>query len=171
MVLLTAIGLGWVVRRAGEQRAAVAEIRRLHGIFNYDWRIRIGRIARNATPPGPKWLRQLIGDEPFQEVISVVLAHHQTANQTVDDVTLAYLGGLKHLRMLLLDDTAVTDAGRKDLLRALPQLTFAVPRRPVRTAPARTKSLSDTRTSGARASEIPPGRKIAEPSRDIHAQP
>ena len=92
LILVAAVWLGQVVQRARAQREAVAEIRRLHGVFGYDWRVRNGRSARNATPPGPRWLRKLTGDEPFQEVIGVVLARQQTAPQTVTDATLAYLG-------------------------------------------------------------------------------
>ena len=52
LVVVTAVGLGWVVQRARAQREAVAEIRRLHGIFTYDWRISNGRIAElDATGP------------------------------------------------------------------------------------------------------------------------
>ena len=126
VVLVIAIGLGWVVRRAHAQREAVAEIRRLHGIFTYDWRISNDRIARNSTPPGPKWLRQLVGDEPFQQVVSVMLARHQTANQTANDATLAYLEGLTGLKQLHLDGAAVTDAGLAHLrgLSSLEKLTL-----------------------------------------------
>ena len=45
LVLVTAVWLGWVVQRARAQRKAVAEIRRLHGIFSYD-----GGPGRAETP-------------------------------------------------------------------------------------------------------------------------
>jgi Leucine rich repeat len=109
-VLMTAVLVGWIAHRARAQRKAVAEIRRLHGMFNYDWRVRAGRNVGKA-PPGPKWLRNLIGDEPFQEVNAVILAKGQTRNQTVTEATLAYIGELKALKELHLDGAAVTDAG------------------------------------------------------------
>lgn len=62
--------LGWQVERAREQREAVKAIEALGGLVWFDWQIVILqpkhiRIDPRATPPGPVWLRRIIGDDFF----------------------------------------------------------------------------------------------------------
>ena len=52
--------------------------------------------------PSPKWLRGLVGDEFFQEIVTV----HVTSTQVTD---LTPLENLTELESLLLSDTQVTD--------------------------------------------------------------
>jgi len=69
---------------------------------------RAGGVEK-TRPGGPKWLRNLIGEDlmmPFDDVVEVRLGH-----KWATDVTLAQLGCLTRLEYLDLDDTAVTDAG------------------------------------------------------------
>jgi hypothetical protein len=90
-VLLTAfaVWLGVVVNRVREQREAVAAIHALGGTVSYDWQPRLGKTQSGVAglyvrPParkrraGPAWLRRLIGDDFFQEVVAVGL-HSSTA--------------------------------------------------------------------------------------------
>jgi hypothetical protein len=77
MILILVLGglMGWKARRASLQRRAVARIEELKGSVVYDWQF-IGNaflIKAGASPPGPIWLRKLLGDEYFQEVAQVTL--------------------------------------------------------------------------------------------------
>jgi hypothetical protein len=72
LLVLGAI-LGWRVNRAREQRLAVSVIERNGGVARYDWQFVNDVIVAGRRPPGPRWLRRLIGDEYFQEVWNVVL--------------------------------------------------------------------------------------------------
>ena len=88
-----------------------------------------------SEPPGPRWLRSLLGDDFFA---GVVLAHVTTdagmehlkaltqlqrlwlSYTRVTDGGLEHLKGLTQLQWLSLWDARVTDAGEADLRKALP---------------------------------------------------
>jgi internalin A len=129
LVLLLACGLGWIVRRAGVQRDAVAAITTAGGSVVYDWQWKGGRRVPNAKPLGPKWLVDRLGVDFFGSVIQVSLESRGTdlelghvgrlrqlrildlRSSDVTDSGLEQLRGLKRLRHLYLDDTEITDAG------------------------------------------------------------
>lgn len=152
---MTAIGvwLGVEVTAARRQGAIVAEIARLGGAVRYDWELDDNdneTLAKN--PPGPKWLRRLIGDDYFQTVIAVFITdapslkdEHLPAVEQLPDVRMLALGGtqisdaslpqlsrMKRLRFLDVSETKVTDAGMASIaqLTALKTLwvgTWAAP--------------------------------------------
>jgi hypothetical protein len=81
MILVLVVGgfMGWKARRASLQRRAVARIQYLRGSVAYDWQLNNSPFAL-APPPvvtpqphGPDWLRKIVGDEYFQEVVWVEL--------------------------------------------------------------------------------------------------
>ena len=67
-------------------------------------------------PPGPAWLRKLLGDDLFVNVTKVDLRGSQ-----VSDAGLKHLKGLTQLQELNLNDTKVSDAGLQHL-KGLTQL-------------------------------------------------
>ena len=128
------------MKAARRQQAAVDAILQLGGIVEYDWRVDgLGGYIENARPPGPPWLRNLLGADflshvvylgfPSRQVTDDSLVHLEAfpqlqglslAHNPVTDAGLERLTGLSDLRLLFLDSTRVSDAGVKKLQRALP---------------------------------------------------
>ncbi|MCH8965041.1 MAG: hypothetical protein IIB58_08785 [Planctomycetes bacterium] len=99
-VVAVAVHLDAQSRQSHRQKQMMAYIDDLGGIY--------------ATElSGPKWLRGLIGDEYFQNIIEIYLFGHGVSDADLAD--LARLKGLLHLRTLTLESTGVTDAGLASL--------------------------------------------------------
>ena len=133
LVLVVIIGLwfGWVVRRARDQREAVAAIERAGGSvqFGANWYNDI--ILKIRKPWVPAWAVRLLGVEYFDIVDGVDLSKGRVNSQSllarlsplpgllpletddtrITNTTLIPLEGLTRLSSLDLDGTEVTDAG------------------------------------------------------------
>jgi hypothetical protein len=72
--------------------------------------------ADERTPPGAWWLRKVLGDDYFTDVVAVSLA-----GCPVDDESLEFLDKLPQLRALDLGRTKVTSRGLRSL-RHVPEL-------------------------------------------------
>ncbi len=143
-VFLVSIGMSWVavrIERARREREAVAAIVKLGGQVEYDYQVQQpGGPLPGADPPGPAWLRNLLGENFFATVVHVYLAdstaldpglgHLKELTQlgtlnlmrtNVADASLEHLKGLTQLKALCLDSTKVTDAGIEHL-KGLTQL-------------------------------------------------
>ncbi len=116
LVLAVAIPCGWLAierKLARRQMEAVDRITKLHGMVAYDWQFGVDDYVQSkAQPPGPEWLRKLLGDDFFQEIVDAYLN-----NAKVTDADLECLGGLTHLRVLRLNITQVTDVELEHLTR------------------------------------------------------
>lgn len=105
------------MKKAREQLEAVRWIESLEGEMHYDWDVdEQGIQLLNAQPPGPEWLRDLLGDTFFSEVVDLSLSddkHYRSPGHTtsVTDEGAAHLECLTHLRTLCLFHTQVTDTG------------------------------------------------------------
>ena len=70
-VVLVLVSARWLcdpyMRKAAQQRKLLGAIREAHGSVLYDW------WPGSSNPPGPPWLRRLLGDEYFQEIRGVML--------------------------------------------------------------------------------------------------
>jgi hypothetical protein len=84
------------------------------------------RPSYEDQPGGPSWLRNLIGDELFQQVTEVQLAgtNVYTARVPISDETLIHITSLHELERLILTTTDVSDddlrqIGRMKQLRYL----------------------------------------------------
>ncbi|MCI0360604.1 MAG: hypothetical protein L0211_19170 [Planctomycetaceae bacterium] len=120
LLLITMLGvwLGIQVNRANRQRTAVAAITARKGLIKYDYQTDMNPKTVNPGPPGPKWLRSLIGDDYFCEVDWVTFAteyygrRKELGLSKVDDEGLACLELIPTVTNLELgNNPAITDAG------------------------------------------------------------
>jgi uncharacterized protein YjbI with pentapeptide repeats len=113
LTTLCAMWLGYLSKRAHDQRVAVKRILELGGSLAYDFKFdAAGKPVKNPARPGWPWLRRLVGDEYFQEVVRVNLD-----KTDVSDADLQLIGRLKHLSFLSLNHTKVSDAGLSHIRR------------------------------------------------------
>lgn len=122
LVTLASAGFGWLgykVRQANSQRKAVEAIRNIgntaYVFYDYDFDSGGMILPPPTLPPGPEWLRKLVGDDLFTDVVAVKFPYKTT------DVALVHLAGLSQLKHLDLRWTQVTDTGLASL-NGLPQL-------------------------------------------------
>ncbi len=143
LVILCAIGLGWLVLSARIQRDAVLAIKAAGGRVSYDWEWRDGKPIVGGKPRAPKWLVDLIGLDFVGHVTSVELFSSSNVNDATfahvarltqletlligpfshGDVELAHLKSLTKLSGLVLVGTQFTDAGLIHL-KGLTSLSF-----------------------------------------------
>jgi len=118
VVVLLGVGLGWFgwkLREAERQRRAVEAIEEAGGVVFYDYEFdRYGNFLPSQEPPIPTWLRELVSEDCFSEVVVVTFVEPAKASK-VGDMVFEDLKVLKELGVLGLDDTHVTDAGLKDI--------------------------------------------------------
>ena len=102
-ITVVAAWLGLVAHRASQQRTVVRWITKSGGSVDYDFQLRgSAPFTGYAKPPGPKWLRELIGIDYFADVASVNLNGRPIAD-------LSPLSSLKRLEELYLENTNVSD--------------------------------------------------------------
>lgn len=123
LVLLVSVWLGWQVNRAHKQRRAVLRIQELGGEAWFDYQMQpdpngtAGTVYPERRSPWPKWIRNLIGDEYFGDVVSVGL--YKTS---AEDADIELLADLPRINRLSLGYTRVTDRGMQRIAEILPQL-------------------------------------------------
>ncbi|HEV2970766.1 MAG TPA: hypothetical protein VGY55_12415 [Pirellulales bacterium] len=115
--MICAVGSAWLGRKIDQkrrEREAVAAIVKSGGSVFYDYEDRgwLSPPANNAKPPGPDWLRNLLGENFFSDVYWVVLS--------TSDGKLENLKQLTQLKKLQL---TVSDGGLENL-KGLTQLQF-----------------------------------------------
>jgi hypothetical protein len=129
LMVLASIGLSWFavkMRKARRQREAVAAITKCGGMVRFDY----GYRDSATQPPGPAWLRSLLGDDFFTDAIAVWIFSDDDAealrglpelqelsmdSDAISDAALAYLSGIPRLRELSLVDAQITDSGLANL--------------------------------------------------------
>lgn len=145
LITLLSVWLAIQANRARHQKTAVDEIIAAGGQVLYDYEPsrfekarRLVEAAETGLPPpafvkepgGPKWLRQLIGNEYFQHVVEVDLrGAHWTDTESVlrhiaslsdlerlfliradmSDEELRHIGQLTKLKLLVIRDNEITD--------------------------------------------------------------
>lgn len=107
-MIVVGIWLGIVTNRARRQREAVSAISQVGGTVCYDYQKagkRPNAFDPRKLPPGPEWLRRLIGPEIFQDVVMVDLK-----GKPINDQLFNELRKLPKLENLNLNDTTITDS-------------------------------------------------------------
>ncbi len=121
-MLLLSCALGWYAERARRQREALSKIIRYGGEVTYDYQLdflgqprrdKHGNFQHGLQPPGPRWLRELVGDDYFRAPVKVWLEIDEGVG--FEDRDLQALAGalqsLPTLRTLSLRGSPITDAG------------------------------------------------------------
>ena len=97
LVVVVAVPFSWLateMKAARKQREAVEEIEKAGGAVSYDYQFDLsGTWIPGATPPGPAWLRNLLGDDLFVDVTRSILT-----SSGVSDAGLEHLKGLTQLQ-------------------------------------------------------------------------
>jgi hypothetical protein len=132
VILVLVIGgwVGWTVRNAQQQRAAVDAIRSSAGWVRYDWDYRPSGVPPTESMMWPKWLEDFLGPDYLHDVTRVTTGNHDGLagfagpvslqrldphGTSITDSGLAHLKVLKNLRHLALDNTSVEGAGLTQL--------------------------------------------------------
>ncbi len=115
-LLVAVVALGVVLtplaikmKKAREQKKAVEWVLENGGSVEYDWQT----DDDSGSPPGPKWVRRLVGDEFFQTVRMVCLIATPVSEMSP-------LRGLTNLRELDIRLTQITAEEVARLQKALP---------------------------------------------------
>lgn len=92
------------MHRVRDLRIAIKEVQRLGGDITY---------AHHVDPPGPKWVRLILGDDFFVEVTQI-----QLYTDEVNDATLAVIAKLPRIDSLIVKSDGVTNKGLAVLAHA-----------------------------------------------------
>lgn len=118
VVLAVALGLGWQLQRIREQREAVEAVRKFGGWVYYDHDFVGDKPTPGREPRAPRWLRERLGDEPFQTVRMVSLVYDDLGGKRSDNANtqsaehvLEKVARLPGVRELLLCKGQTTDDG------------------------------------------------------------
>lgn len=121
----------WRLEKARRQREAVEAILGLGGVVAYDYQVdESGEWIEGAEPTAPEWLRKLLGDDFFCDVLCVDVfpapkfgddearhlkglteLEHLYLFSQISDSGLAHLEGLTKLKTLSLNGTQISDSG------------------------------------------------------------
>jgi len=103
LMILVCVTLGWKIVQVRKQRAVVAWVQESGGNVLYDYESYVdGWPQDNPRPPGPEFLRKLLGDDFFSNVTYIEISEEELSDVTP-------LAGLASLIWLGLDNTRVSD--------------------------------------------------------------
>jgi Leucine rich repeat/Leucine Rich repeat len=147
LVLIVGALLAWPINRAREQRRLVKRLPRPGVTLHYDWEFVAAKYTRGSGPPGPRWLRTWLGDEYFQEIVSVDIAETQDHTAALERA-LDYLRDLDRLRELHINAHSLQDAhmARVAALTRLESLEIGGPNHLTSAGHAHIRSLGNLRS-------------------------
>ena len=94
-------------QRSAHAPCAVAEIERLGGtVVYYEHHDSHGMVPNSATRPGPRWLRQILGDDFFTTACRV-----EQGEKLFSDADLQLVADLGQVKELSIEGRGITDAG------------------------------------------------------------
>src|SRR5262245_45100896 len=118
LVAILSVWLGFLVKRAKQQQAAIKEIEALGGWVYYDYQMADGKPF--ATPDArswvPEWLLDGVGPDYFHDVVSVNMVYSDDGRENklfTDDVKM-HLSAFPKLQVLAVANGQASD----DLLKA-----------------------------------------------------
>ena len=147
---VVALACGWLatkIEKKRRERQAVELVLSKGGQVGFDyqrWKMPAGHTGYkgNVEPPGPAWLRSILGENFFSEAEMVFINYQKPSTLTdadldsiknlgqleslwlpgvnVTDAGLVHLKGMAKLRYLDFRGSSVTDEGINDLKKALP---------------------------------------------------
>jgi hypothetical protein len=139
-VMLFACACSWFavkMQQAQRQKKAVEVFRNKRATVRYgyeskttNWQFVNGEVVEEEPiPPGPAWLRSVIGDDIFRNVIGVDFSGWRRPSQiiikntavNVTDADLDQLQTLKQLEWLNLNGTSIADKGLENI-KSMPRL-------------------------------------------------
>jgi hypothetical protein len=112
LLALFCLWLGTLANSANRQRRAIEAIQLSGGKFNYDYQLtRNGpdlerEFSYQVAPPGPKWLRRIIGDHYF--ITPVTLNIHRQSS--IKDDCLSHLAALPFIESASFVDVSFRDS-------------------------------------------------------------
>jgi hypothetical protein len=130
LVTLLCLWLGTLTNSANRQRRAVEAIGRSGGEFRYDYQLvsrpkRLGqgqRFSHRVHPPGPVWLRRVLGDHYFITPLALNIGNQNG----IKDNCFVHLDAVTSLQSVMLYNVPLRDSDIKHFkhLRNLENLTF-----------------------------------------------
>jgi Leucine rich repeat len=123
LVLVIALGMGWLIRSARIQREAVAAILAAGGYVNYESDVPGGVVLSASKPWTRRWLMDFLGIDYFDHVTGILFDSFATA----PDAAMVHVGRLGQLTFLGLDESAVSRTGLAQLkgLTSLSELVLS----------------------------------------------
>ena len=113
LVAVVAVVIGWHTRGLHLRRQAIARLEAKGGVVQFN-------VDENGEHPGPKWLKWLIGDDAFAEVVYIALRGDAFSDEDIKLMSL-----FPTLYLLDVSGSSITDAGLDDISR-LPTLNYLV---------------------------------------------
>jgi hypothetical protein len=124
IVLIVAVLMSWHVNTAREQREAIDAVREYGGSVHFDYEFVGDNLIPGQTPWGPRWLRDILGDEYFRSVRQVSLDYDDSTGKLINnrnvkacDDLLKKIFKLPGLNKLHMKKTQATDEGLRHIGR------------------------------------------------------
>jgi hypothetical protein len=101
VIAVVGLWLGWIANKIYWQRRVASVVGADYGWVRYDWEM---ADAERDEPPGPRWLRRIIGDEPFQEIADISISGWPTPRRySLEKVVEWIVRGAPRTRCLVVD--------------------------------------------------------------------